>query len=224
MNRRRTDIKIPERFGDVVTCDHVYAHSEDLEGIAGDRGLLVVYDVGTGCLAAYPVKNKSTHETAKRLTHFRGKDSIKFFFSDKHASLVAVVEQLGNASIPHETSTPGVHQTNAIAESKVKKVVAGTRVALLQAGLPACFWPFAADHYAFMSTIHENQSQPAYFNRHGWFFKGPLIPFGAEVMMIPSPIARQPKKFNPRGFPCILLGYVLYPGKNGRGVSMGRAW
>ena len=72
-NERRTEVKIPDRFGDIVTCDHVYAHSEDLEGITGDRDLLVVYDVGTGCLAAYPVKNKSTQETAKRLTHFRAR-------------------------------------------------------------------------------------------------------------------------------------------------------
>ena len=125
------------------------------------------YDLGTGCLAAYPVKNKSAQETAKRLTHFRGKDTIKFFFSDKHRSLVAAVEQIGNNSIPHETATPGIHQTNSIAESKVKKVIAGTRVALLQAGLPACFWPFAAEHYAFTCTVHENEAQPAFFNRHG---------------------------------------------------------
>ena len=58
------------------------------------------YDLGTGCLAAYPVKNKSAQETAKRLTHFRGKDTVKFFFSDKHRSLVAAVEQIGNNTIP----------------------------------------------------------------------------------------------------------------------------
>ena len=74
--RKRTDVKMPEKFGDVVTCDHVYAHSEELEGITGDRDLLVVYDLATGCLAAYPVKNKNVHETAKRLTHFRGRDTI----------------------------------------------------------------------------------------------------------------------------------------------------
>ena len=169
---------------------------------------MVVYDLATGCLAAYPTKNKTAHETAKRLIHFRGKDKVKFFFSDKHASLLAAVERLGEdqkAAIPHETSVPGIHETNAIAENKVKKVIAGTRVDLLQAGLPACFWPFAAEHYAFMVTVMENEQQPAYFNRHGKYFKGPLIPFGAAIDVVPSPLAPKPKKFNPRGCPACFL-------------------
>ena len=46
-NKRRTDVKIPSKFGQVVTCDHVYAHSEELEVLTGDRDLLVVFDLGT---------------------------------------------------------------------------------------------------------------------------------------------------------------------------------
>ena len=130
---------------------------------------------------------------------------------------MAAVEQIGNNTIPHETSTPGIHQTNSIIESKVKKVVTGTRVALLQAGLPACFWPFAAEHYAFTCTVHENEAQPAFFNRHGRYFKGPLTPFGADVTMIPSPLQPQPRKFAPRGDPCVFLGYVLQPGQKWKG-------
>ena len=34
-NKQRTKVKVPEAFGHVVTCDHVYAHSEELEGITG---------------------------------------------------------------------------------------------------------------------------------------------------------------------------------------------
>ena len=208
---------MPEKFGHIVTCDHVYAHSEELEGITGDRDLLVVFDLGTKCIAAYPVKNKSTDETTKRLAHFRGKDSIRYFFSDKHASLISAVERLGQATIPHELSTPGIHQTNAIIESKVKNIVKGTRCNLRAAGLPACFWPLAAEHYAFLCTVHEDQLEPAYYQRHGRHFKGPLIPFGCLIDAIPSPLAQQPRKFNPRGVPSVFLGYVVQPGQKWKG-------
>ena len=216
-SRKRTNVIMPEKFGHIVTCDHVYAHSEELEGITGDRDLLVVFDLGTKCIAAYPVKNKSTDETTKRLAHFRGKDSIRYFFSDKHASLISAVERLGQATIPHEFSTPGIHETNAIIESKVKKIVKGTRCNLRGAGLPACFWPLAAEHYAFLCTVHEDQLEPAYYQRHGRHFKGPLIPFGCLIDAIPSPLAQQPRKFNPRGVPSVFLGYVVQPGQKWKG-------
>ena len=59
MNKRRANVKIPKNFGDIATRDHVYAHSETMEGITGDKDLLVVYDLATDFLAAYAVKGET---------------------------------------------------------------------------------------------------------------------------------------------------------------------
>ena len=45
-------------FGKSVTMDHVYAHSEHLEGIDGSLDLLVMYDIGTEKIDTFPAKSK----------------------------------------------------------------------------------------------------------------------------------------------------------------------
>ena len=56
--RRRKSPKVFENFGDMVTLDHVDASSEEIQSFAGDKHLLVIFDLATGCLGAYPVQTK----------------------------------------------------------------------------------------------------------------------------------------------------------------------
>ena len=51
-----------ENFGDMVTLDHVDASSEDIRSFAGDKHLLVIFDLATGCWGAYPVQTKGADE------------------------------------------------------------------------------------------------------------------------------------------------------------------
>jgi len=63
--------------------DHVDANSEDVRSFAGDRNLLVLYDLATGCLGAYPVKTKGVGEVLQSLVHFTGGVPIKAVYSDR---------------------------------------------------------------------------------------------------------------------------------------------
>jgi len=65
-NRRRKNITEYKEFGDAITMDHVDANSEEMRGIEGGRDLLVIYDLATGCLGAYPVNTKSSVEVLQR--------------------------------------------------------------------------------------------------------------------------------------------------------------
>ena len=61
---RRHEVKeIEPTFGNSVTMDHVYAHSEQLDGLDGSLNLLVVYDIGAEKIDAFHVKPKSADDT-----------------------------------------------------------------------------------------------------------------------------------------------------------------
>ena len=85
---------------------------------------------------------------------------------------------------------------------------------LLSAGLPNCYWPFAAKYYAFMRTVVRNGDESIFAKRHkGEHFKGPLIPFGALVRAMPSAIQEKRRaKFEHTMQPAVFLGYLVQPG------------
>ena len=112
------------------------------------------------------------------------------------------------------TSTPGMPATNGIAENKVKRSIVGTRVNLLQAGLPCCWWPFAGPHYAFCrnTRVRDGDSPWNRRNQKGQMDQQKLYPFRAQVFFLPSPIAKnQQHKMNPRRVPGIMLGFQVLP-------------
>ena len=56
-NRRRKNVTEYKEFGDAITMDHVDANSEEMRSFEGDRDLLVILDLATGCIGAYLVKS-----------------------------------------------------------------------------------------------------------------------------------------------------------------------
>ena len=93
-------------------------------------------------------------------------------------------------------------------------MIRGIRVMLLAAGLPHCYWPFAAKYYAFMRTIIVKNDDSIYAKRHnGDHFEGPRIPFGALVRAMPSAIHDNRRmKFDHPMQPAVFLGYIVQPG------------
>ena len=138
-NRRRKPVTAFEKFGDMITLDHVDTSAEDIRSFAGDKHLLVIYDLATGSLGAYPVQTKGAEEALMALRHFAGCDEVKQVYSDRAPALVKAVAQMTRPPPIHTTSIPGVPQTNSIAESRVRIMVRGMRVMLLSAGLPNCY-------------------------------------------------------------------------------------
>lgn len=115
----------------------------------------------TGWVEAVPVKGRTNTDTLRAFQQVFGdlKDvnsfamdvgrryaprGIREMYCDKAREFISVCKRVG---IPVEHSTLGMPRTNAIAESKVKLVLHGARVALRQAGLNAKFWPYACRHF-----------------------------------------------------------------------------
>ena len=78
----------------------------------------------------------------------------KLFYSDGAPELHAACRALG---ITHEVSTPGQSQNNGIIERTHQEAQAGVAACLLQAGLPAQFWTFAAPCYCHLVNTDSGQ-------------------------------------------------------------------
>ena len=203
------------QFGDLVTADHVYSHSEALAGIDGALDQLVIFDVGTGMLGCYPAASKGQADTCRSLIHFQGQDkSYKKIYTDASKELIAAIKDLGINTLMHDTATPGMPQTNGMAESMVRRVVHGTRAILATAGLPHCYWSLASVCFAMLRNTALTLGDSPWFKYHGEHFKGQRLPFGCLVSFIPSPTSRRfiPSKYDQTSVPGVFLGYKLHAG------------
>ena len=59
-----------EKFGEHLTGDHLVVYRDNEEEIIDSRLALVIKDVATGFLAAYPSGRKSQDECYQALNHF----------------------------------------------------------------------------------------------------------------------------------------------------------
>ena len=73
-----------ERFGDVVTCDHIILRKHEHElGVGEDkRTALSILDVATKFMACYPLPNKSAEATVVALRHVVGPQRVKLLYTD----------------------------------------------------------------------------------------------------------------------------------------------
>ena len=66
-----------ETFGEHLTCDHVIVYRDNEASIEGCRLALILKDVATSFLHAYPSRWKSQDECYHALTHFvSNKDEV----------------------------------------------------------------------------------------------------------------------------------------------------
>ena len=122
-------------------------HGLGNRGNNGETDAVVFYDLATGWLEAVPVKGRTNSDTLRAFQQMFGQlDDVNAFsmdterryappevvreiYCDKAREFISVCKRVG-ISVAH--STPGMPRTNAIAESKVKLVLHGARVALRQ--------------------------------------------------------------------------------------------
>ena len=112
-----------------------------------------VYDLCTDWLASYRCGSRSSDEVSEHLAHFKGEDKIKYCHSDAAPNIVKGVQVTGGHNVCCRTSTPGNPSQNGLIESKNKLTMRRVRSALNQAGLPPCFWPYAADYVCMIHNI-----------------------------------------------------------------------
>ena len=119
--RRRNGEAVPraEKFGDLITADHKVL-SDNCESRNNHRYAVVVQDLATQWIQAYPCKNKTSQETQRSLQKFLETErNPKVIYPDNSLEFGKACEDL---SWNHCTSTPHRSETNGIAERAVRRV------------------------------------------------------------------------------------------------------
>ena len=180
--RRRKGEAVPraDNFGDLITADHKVL-SDNCEPRNNHRYAVVVQDLATQWIQAYPCKNKTSQETQRSLQKFLEPErKPKVIYTDNSLEFGKACEDL---SWNHCTSTPHRSETNGIAERAVRKVKEGTTAVLLQSGLNESWWADSLECYTYLRNVTDllSDGKTPYERRFGQPFKGPIIPFGSFV-------------------------------------------
>ena len=137
--RRRIGRVVPraEIFGDLITADHKVL-SDNCESRNNHRYAVVVQDLATQWIQAYPCKSKTSQETHRSLQKFLEPErKPKVIYTDNSLEFGKACEDL---SWNHCTSTPHRSQTSRIVERAVRRIKEGTPAVLLQSGLDEKCW------------------------------------------------------------------------------------
>ena len=131
-------------FGDLITADHKVL-SDNSESRNNHRYAVVVQDLATQWIQAYPCKNKTSQETKRSLQKFLEPErKPKVIYTDNSLEFGKACEDL---SWNHCTSTPHRSETDGIAERAVRRVIEGTSAVLLQSGLNESWWADSMECY-----------------------------------------------------------------------------
>ena len=200
-------------FGDLITADHKVL-SDSCESRNNHRYAVVVQDLATQWIQAYPCQNKTSQETQRSLQKFLEPErKPKVIYTDNSLEFGKACEDL---SWNHCTSTPHRSETNGIAERAVRRVKEGTSAVLLQSGLHESWWADSMECYTYMRNVTDllSDGKTPYEGRFGQPFKGPIIPFGSLVEYYPITAKDQSRihQFGKKVLPGLFLGYALYAG------------
>ena len=184
-----------ENFGDLNTADHKTV-SESCESRNNHRYAVVVQDLATQWIQAYPCKNKTSQETQRSLQKFLEPErKRKVIYTDNSLEFGKACEDL---SWNHCTSTPHRSETNGIAERAARRVKEGTSAVLLQSGLNESWWADSMECYTYLRNVADflSDGKTPYERRFGQPFKGPIIPFGSLVEYYPITAKVSPESIN----------------------------
>ena len=142
--RRRNGEAVPRavNFGDLITADHKVL-SDNCESRNNHRHAVVVQDLATQWIQAYPCKNKTSQETQRSLQKFvEPERKPKVIYTDNSLEFVKLVKISPGiiARLHHTDRTLHRSETNGIAERAVRRVKEGTSAVLLQSGLNESWW------------------------------------------------------------------------------------
>ena len=211
--RRRNGEAVPRavNFGDLITADHKVL-SDNCESRNNHRYAVVVQDLATQWIQAYPCKNKTSQETQRSLQKFLEPErKPKVIYTDNSLEFGKACEDL---SRNHCTSTPHLSETDGIAERAVRRVKEGTSAVLLQSGLNESWWEDSMECYTYLRNVTDllSDGKTPYERRFGQPLKGPIIPFGSLVEYHPITAKDQSRihQFGKKVLPGLFLGYAMY--------------
>ena len=185
--RRRIGRVVPraENFGDLITADHKVL-SDNCESRNNHRYAVVVQDLATQWIQAYPCKNKTSQETQRSLQKFLEPErKPKVIYTDNSLEFGKACEDL---SWNHGTSTPHRSETNGIAERAVRRVKEGASAVLLQSGLDEKWWADSMECFSYLrnilvwweNSIGETLWETILRTDHSVWFTGWVLPYFCE--------------------------------------------
>ena len=122
-------------------------------GVGGGRSLLTVYDLATQTRYCEPVESKDAPDVFRVLQFIIGNEDhhrVKLIYSDGYPSLPKASADL---KLMWQASPPGIKQSNGQIERQNGIVEDGIRSSLMEAGLPATFWSYAAPCWCHLANI-----------------------------------------------------------------------
>jgi hypothetical protein len=208
-----------EKWGEIITLDYLYSGSCRTVGLGAERECFVIKDMFTGILHGFPTESRSAMCVGDCIKFFTGRRKIQQIYSDNAPEFLKAVKMLG---IVHETSAPGVPQTNGIIERSNQLLIGGTVTSLIAAGLPPCDWSYAAPCWCFNYNIERIKDSINWERLRNEPFHGDRFPFGCQVIFKPSETRKlsdgvKHEKWDPKGRVGIFAGYKLHPGYDWKG-------
>ena len=152
--RRRIGGVIPraENFCDLITADHKIL-SDNCESRNNHRYAVVVQDLATQWIQAYPGKTKTCQKTERSLQKFlEPTRKPKVIYTDTSLEFGKAREDL---SWNHCTSTPHRSETNGIAERAVRRGKEGTSAVLSQSGLDKEWWADSMVCFSYLRNVQD---------------------------------------------------------------------
>ena len=208
-----TAVPRADNFGDLITADHKVL-SDNCESRNNHRYAVVVQDLATQWIQAYPCKNKTSHFTRnpEKIAKVPGtREETKSLYTDNSLEFGKACEDL---SWNHCTSTPHRSETNGIAERTVRRVKENTSAVLLQSGLFESWWADSMECYTCLRNVTDllSDGKTPYDRRFGQPFNGPIIPFGSLVKyhLLTAKDQSRIHQFGKKVLPGLFLGYALY--------------
>ncbi len=71
----------PTYFGEQITVDHIFAHSDEAQGVTGDLDALAVYDRRTQYCECFPLWSKGADDAYAALVEFLGPHGKAHYFT-----------------------------------------------------------------------------------------------------------------------------------------------
>ena len=202
---------VAERFGQHLTGDSLLLGGTVDKGFNGETTGFVISDIATSFVDCMPTLTNNYDDNYKALQDYAGPGAVvEHFYSDNAPEYIKACKALGWCK---GSSTPGQHETNGVAEARVKKVLHGGRALLEHAGFAAKWWPYATKHYCFSCNIRIVQGESSYNLRHGdGHFEGMILPFGCYIDFYPTPGRMNRRKilFRPRARRAVETPMVPY--------------
>ena len=208
------------KWGELMTCDHIVCHNwMEHKGLGGKKDVFTVFVFATSELHGIPANSQDTWDPIEALQCLAGDEYIHVMYADRDETIDRAVKYLHGMRKKPEL---GNSSSNGVIENLNRRLQEAVRAALIQAGLPICWWSYAVQHWCFLrNTAPDATGISPYEKRHGEKCKALPLPFGVGVYFSPNKTKyKHQHKFQSRFCYGIIVGFGLSPGHVWDGTDM----